>query len=461
MDDALRTLDGSGIVYVLTVKETERLAGFLASRGHDVAAYNGQLTADTRAEVEERLRHNEVKAVVATSALGMGYDKPDLAFCLHVGSPGSPVDYYQQIGRAGRALDSAIVALLPAETDEQLWDYFATSSIPDPQAAARVLETLGEHNGAMTVPALEAATGVRRGRLELLVKVLSVDGAVRRTSDGWESTGEPWVYDEAHYDELRASRRAEADLMRDYARGAGCLEGFLRSALDDEMPPDYRCGRCSVCVGALPDGLPTRPGTEAVDAARTYLRGVDVIIEPRKMWTPGMAERRGRIAADDAVELGRALTFADDPGWPEVAELLRDGAPDREPPAWLCDALVEVLVRWRTSWPARATCVVAMPSRSHPTLISGLAAHLASVGRLPVLDALVTMGPAPQADVAASLRAREVETSIAPRARGAGRGGRAPRRRLPAHRLDDDGGRCPAAPGRSRLRPPLVVHQRP
>ena len=412
VDDALRTLAGSGIVYVLTVKESERLSGFLSSRGHDVAAYNGQLTADTRAEVEERLRRNEVKAVVATSALGMGYDKPDLAFCLHVGSPGSPVDYYQQIGRAGRALDSAVVALLPAETDEQLWDYFATSSIPDPQAASRVLQTLDEQSRAMTVPALEAATGVRRGRLELLVKVLSVDGAVRRTSDGWESTGEPWVYDEAHYDELRTSRRAEADLMRDYARGAGCLEGFLRSALDDEMPPGYRCGRCSVCVGALPDGLPTRPGADAVDAARTYLRGVDVVIEPRKMWAPGMAERRGRIAADDVVEPGRALTFADDPGWPEVAELLADGAPDGDPPAWLCDALVQVLVRWRPSWPARATCVVAMPSRSHPRLVSGLAAQLATVGRLPVLDVLATTGPAPQADVAASLRARQVEASI-------------------------------------------------
>src|SRR6478609_4050724 len=130
------------------------------------------------------------------------------------------------------------------------------------------------------------------------------------------------------------------------------------------------------------------------------------------MWTPGMSERRGRIASDDAVELGRALTFADDPGWPEVTELLRDGAPDREPPAWLCEALVQVLVRWRTSWPARATCVVPMPSRSHPQLVHGLAEHLAGVGRLPLVGGLAAVGPAPQSDVAASLRAREVESSL-------------------------------------------------
>ncbi|MHB1613656.1 MAG: DEAD/DEAH box helicase, partial [Actinomycetes bacterium] len=147
VDEALAHLPGSGIVYVLTVAEAERLAGFLAARGHAAAAYTGQLDATERALVERRLRCNEVKVVVATSALGMGYDKPDLAFCLHVGSPGSPVDYYQQVGRAGRALASAIVALLPGESDERLWAYFATASIPDPDVAARVLEVLRDAGG--------------------------------------------------------------------------------------------------------------------------------------------------------------------------------------------------------------------------------------------------------------------------------------------------------------------------
>ncbi len=132
--DALRELPGSGIVYVLTVAETERVAAFLTEQGLDVAAYSGQTT--NRVTLENRLRDNQIKALVATSALGMGYDKPDLAFCVHLGSPASPVAYYQQVGRAGRALDDALAVLVPAEADERIWEYFATSGIPD-EAAGR------------------------------------------------------------------------------------------------------------------------------------------------------------------------------------------------------------------------------------------------------------------------------------------------------------------------------------
>jgi ATP-dependent DNA helicase RecQ len=413
VDETLHRLPGSGIVYVLTVGEAERLAGFLASRGHDVAAYTGQLASDQRADVEDRLRRNDLKAVVATSALGMGYDKPDLAFCLHVGSPGSPVDYYQQVGRAGRSLDSAVVALLPAETDERLWEYFATASIPDPELAARVLGVLDDAGGPVSIPTLETVTGARRGRLELLVKVLAVDGAVERTVDGWRGTGEAWTYDHARYAALLAARRAEADLMRRYAHGAGCLEAFLRTALDDDVPPGYRCGRCWVCTGTLPLGLPEQPADGSVRAAREYLRGLDVVVEPRKMWAPGMADRRGRIAAGLAVDEGRALAFADDAAWPDVVRLLADGAPDTDPPQWLLDACVPVLGRWRASWRGRPAAVVPVPSRARPRLVGGVAAHLAAVGRIPVVEALVLTGPAPTHDGAPSARARQLEGSLA------------------------------------------------
>ena len=142
IDEALQALPGSGIVYCLTVADAERLTEFLAFRGHEVASYTGRTEPAERVRVEAALRANAVKAVVATSALGMGYDKPDLAFCLHVGSPGSPVDYYQQVGRAGRALESAVVVLLPSETDARLWEWFATASVPVPDDAAAVLRAL-------------------------------------------------------------------------------------------------------------------------------------------------------------------------------------------------------------------------------------------------------------------------------------------------------------------------------
>jgi len=138
----------------------------------------------------DRLRDNTIKALVATSALGMGYDKPDLAFCVHLGSPASPVVYYQQVGRAGRALEDAQAILVPAESDERIWDYFATSGIPEEQQVERILDALGD--SVQSLAGFEAATGIRRGRLERLLKILAVDDAVRRESGGWAGTGRPW-----------------------------------------------------------------------------------------------------------------------------------------------------------------------------------------------------------------------------------------------------------------------------
>ena len=220
--------------------------------------YSGQLDPADRARTEDALRANEVKAVVATSALGMGYDKPDLAFCLHLGSPDSPVAYYQQIGRAGRALDDAVVVLLPAETDERLWEYFATASIPKRDEVVAVMAALDDERAPMSVPALESATGLRRGRIEQLLRVVAVDGVVERVDGGWVSTGAGYTHDQAKWDEVRQVRAREADIMRAYARGRGCLMMFLQQALDDPNPEP--CGRCSVCTGELPEpGRDARP----------------------------------------------------------------------------------------------------------------------------------------------------------------------------------------------------------
>ena len=228
----------------------------------------------------------------------MGYDKPDLGFCIHVGSPDSPVAYYQQVGRAGRALDDAVGVLLPApESDERIWDYFATATIPDPQAADRLLRTLDAAGRALTVPALESETGLRRGRLEALLKTLRVDGAVDRVAEGWMSTGAGWQYDADKYERVVAARRAEAALMRTYAAGERCLMEVLTEALDD--PAAGRCGRCSVCTGELPPPGPA-PDEERVRAARRFLRQRDVVVEPRRQWPNGLTRPdplRGRLLA--------------------------------------------------------------------------------------------------------------------------------------------------------------------
>ncbi|HEX8487903.1 MAG TPA: DEAD/DEAH box helicase, partial [Propionibacteriaceae bacterium] len=380
--EALTSLPGSGIVYVLTVAETQRVAAFLTDQGLDVAAYSGQ--TDNREELEDRLRRNEIKALVATSALGMGYDKPDLAFCIHLGSPASPVAYYQQVGRAGRALDNATAVLVPSESDERIWEYFATAGIPDEHQVEAILDAL--RPGLQSVPAIEAATSIRRGRVETLLKILAVDDAVVREQGGWSATGQPWYFDEAKWAALRRVRADEAELMRRYAHGDGCLMSFLQQALDD--PDPSRCGRCSVCDGHLP-APGASPSAEMVDAARRFFRGQDVVLEPRKMWVSGLPGRKGRIPG---VAPGRALAFADDPAWNDT--LARLWQRDAEAPPEILDATVEVLKRWSRSW-ERPVAVVEMPSRRFPRLVGSIAAHLAEVGRLPLVEALVVTGPAP------------------------------------------------------------------
>ncbi len=396
--DALATMPGSGIVYVLTVAETERLAGFLTERGHDVAAYSGQ--TQNREELEDRLRRNDIKALVATSALGMGYDKPDLAFCLHLGSPSSPVAYYQQVGRAGRALDDAVAVLVPGASDERIWEYFATAGIPTDDMVRKVLGALEDGGGApQSLPAIEAATGIRRGRLETLLKILAVDDVVARDGSGWREGERPWVYDEAKWSALRKVRSAEADLMRRYAHGEGCLMQFLQQALDD--PDPHPCGRCSVCTGTLPaPGASPDPAT--VTAAQRFFRGQDVVVEPRKLWPSGLPGRKGRIAG---LQPGRALAFADDPAWAQVlATLWRADGPA---PAEVLDGMVEVLRRWSRSW-ERPTAVVSMPSRRFPQLVGSVAEHIARIGRLPLVDALEVTGPPPSAEVSSAVRVREL-----------------------------------------------------
>jgi ATP-dependent DNA helicase RecQ len=399
--DALEQLPGSGIVYVLTVAEAERLTAFLRSCGHAVDAYSGQTDADMRLKVEERLRHNQVKAVVATSALGMGYDKPDLGFCVHVGSPSTPVAYYQQVGRAGRAVAHAEGVLLPSDADERMWDYFATASIPDPQTAGKVLESLGGDERSLIE--IEADTGVRRGRLEALLKILAVEGVVDKVGSAWRATGVPYVHDSAKWTALAQVRQQEAGIMRRYAQGAGCLMAYLQTALDDPSPAP--CGRCSVCTGHLPfPGL--TPSQDKLFAARDFLRGMDVDIEPRKRWPAGV-RRKGVIRGFDA---GRAVAFADDPAWVAELQALRAAAPGQLPVEFLAGA-VALLGRWAKNWPARPLCVVPMPAPDM-ALNRRLAEHIAQKGRLPLHDVFSwTGGPAPD-DAASTPVVAHLETAM-------------------------------------------------
>ncbi|MBD5831769.1 RecQ family ATP-dependent DNA helicase [Janibacter melonis] len=380
----LHDLPGSGIIYTLTVSAAEDVARALGDAGHTIAAYTGRTDAEDRARLEEALRRDDVKALVATSALGMGFDKPDLGFVVHLGAPSSPVAYYQQVGRAGRATDRADVVLLPGHEDSSIWSYFASASMPREDQAEVVLRTLAEAGRPLSTAALETAVDIRRTRLELLLKVLDVDGAVSRVQGGWISTGQAWTYDGERYARVDQARRDEQDAMRRYLTLTTCRMAYLQACLDD--PSAQPCGRCDVCdPGWVPQGVAADARTSASQA----LQRPGVPLDPRVSWPTGMprlgVEVKGRIPAEEQVEEGRALARTTDLGWgPRVREVL--AAPDAPVPEPMTRALVQVLAAW--PWAQRPVGVVAMPSRRHPLLVGSVAEHLAQVGRLTMLGTL-------------------------------------------------------------------------
>ncbi len=386
VSDYLPELPGSGIVYTLTVADAERLASVVQHMHGDtlpVAAYTGGLESSERERLEDSLRSNNVKALIATSALGMGYDKPDLGFVVHVGSPPSPVSYYQQVGRAGRGIEHASVVLLPSGSDSGVWDYFATATIPDPDRVRRLLDGLDAQPAgeAASVATLEAETGLRRGRVELMLKQLAVDGAVDRVDKGWVRTAAPWTFDAAHYDSIVATRNREADIMRRYTRAESCLMQLLQESLDD--PSAEPCGRCSVCLGELPVPLAHRPTANAVASVSSLLRGETHLLVPRKMWPGGEFGTRGRIPASLMAEVGRTLIFADAPEWRDVVGQL---GPGKEAPEEILAGCVSLLAEWKATWARRPDIFVSLAAGGQGHLAAQVAGHLATVGHLPHVE---------------------------------------------------------------------------
>ncbi|MQY26522.1 ATP-dependent RNA helicase DeaD [Nocardia sp. RB56] len=379
----LHELPGSGIIYALTVAAAHDLADVLSSHGHRVAAYTGQTDPAEREMLEQALLGNEVKALVATSALGMGFDKPDLGFVVHLGAPSSPIAYYQQVGRAGRGTDNAQVVLLPGPEDRRIWSYFASVAFPREHVVREVLTAL-DRERPLSTTALEPLVELNRSRLEMVLKVLDVDGAVRRVRGGWLATGEPWVYDTERYERLSVAREAEQQAMIDYQSTSECRMTFLRRQLDDPSLDGRVCGRCDNCTGERTD---TTVDATDLAAIRTRLDRPGIDLAPRKQWPTGMSKLgiplSGKISG--GAETGRVLGRLSDLGWGQRLRAVLDG-PDAPVPDSVFDACVAVLRDW--NWTRRPTAVLAMDSPTHPRLAADLAARLARVGRLRDLGVL-------------------------------------------------------------------------
>jgi ATP-dependent DNA helicase RecQ len=374
-------LPGNGIIYTLTIQDARRVAEFLQREGIAARQYHADLEGEERVQLEQSLLRNEVKALVATVALGMGFDKPDLGFVIHFQRPGSVVAYYQQVGRAGRAVESAFGVLMSGREDDEIADYFIRTAFPPAEFVQQVLAVLEKASG-LTIEEIGAALNCRRGTLEKALRLLEVDQAVEHRKTVWSRTANPWTPDVMRAEQVTALRRAEVEQMRRYVEHDGCLMEFLARALDDPSPAP--CGKCMNCAGQTQRQSPPK---ELVQRAVEFLRGDTISLAPRTRWPkaaladvqralPAAVERGLTvIPATLRAQPGRALCIWGDAGWG------REVAAGKYDANRFSDALVEAAARLvREKWNPQPSpaWIAAVPSRRRPELVRDFAARLAS-----------------------------------------------------------------------------------
>ncbi|HEY9800252.1 MAG TPA: RecQ family ATP-dependent DNA helicase [Leptolyngbyaceae cyanobacterium] len=371
--EQLPQLPGSGIIYTLTVRDANRVANWLQTQGINVKAYHSDIESDIRETLEDELLSNQIKALVATTALGMGFDKPDLGFVIHYQRPGSVVHYYQQVGRAGRAVDIAYGILLSGDEDEEITNYFINTAFPPQIHTQQVLNQLNEAEG-LSIPQLEEKLNLSRGQIDKVLKLLSLEfpSPVTKIDSKWYATPINYQPDEEKIAKLTAIRRQEQAIMSAYMQSEQCLMAFLAKELDDANPQN--CGKCAVCLGK--PLLSVTCSIEMVNKAVLYLRRSEQIIEQRKKW-PSQAllsyQFSGNIKNNLRAEEGRALSLWGDAGW---GELVKQGKYiDNYFDDKLVQGTVDMIQRWQPQpFPSWVTCV---PSLNRPELVPNFAQRLA------------------------------------------------------------------------------------
>lgn len=402
---------GSGIIYCLTVADSQRVTEWLKRNGFNAAAYHaGKETEIDRPALEQAFINNEIHILVATVALGMGFDKPDISFVIHFQRPGSVIAYYQQVGRAGRAVNRAYGILLSGVEDDEIQDYFIETAFPSLQSMRAILEVLEKHE-ALSFDELLSKVNIAWSVLEKALKMLEVDGAIGTTYDQktlYFRTPNPWKPDFERIERVLALRRAEKSQMQAYLDHKGCLMEYLLRELDDPNPKP--CGRCANCRGK---GLSKTTSHELVIQAENFLKGVWIPISPRLRWPFGLFPDQKRVIPPELqISPGRSLCYYGDAGW---GKLVREG---KYNDAHFSDELLEAslqLIRLHWKPDPFPTWLTAIPSRRHPALVSDFANRLAAKLNIPFLPVLVRTGEPPEQKTMqnSSMQARNVLGTLA------------------------------------------------
>jgi ATP-dependent DNA helicase RecQ len=379
-------LSGSGIVYCLTVADCERVAEWLTSRGITVAAYYGPLETDERQVLEDRLRRNEVKALVATVALGMGFDKPDLGFVIHFQRPPSAIAYYQQIGRAGRELDNAAVVLLHGREDDEIANYFIATAFPREDDLRSVLIEI-ERSEGLTKSELSGRINLSATRIERCLKALELDEAIFKEGTRYLRSTNSWTPERERIANVIGQRRLELDRIRAFTETDECLMRFLAAELDDPAPAT--CGRCANCAG---DFVSRTVDEDVLSEAIAFIRRSFRLIEPRKRWPAGGVGAHSGVIPDELrAAQGRALSIDGDGGWGRLVAEATQG--DERFDQRLVDAAAQLV---RDAWQPdpRPTWVTAIPSL-RTNLVPEFAQRLAHSLALPYRESIVRVKERP------------------------------------------------------------------
>jgi ATP-dependent DNA helicase RecQ len=376
------SLPGSGIVYCLTITDAYRVGRWLKSQGIEVEVYTGATDPEVRLGIEDRLTAGDLGVVVATSALGMGYDNPHITFVIHFQSPGSPIAYYQQVGRAGRAVGHSVGVLMSGAEDTDIQDYFIDAAFPSERLTEAVIGSLREAPKKLTE--LEREVNLGRGRLTGLLKILEVEGAVIKDGSTWRRSGLPWSYPSERVSAVTEERRREQEAMARYTETTGCLMSFLRTELDDTAATE--CGRCANCLGRPVVDIDIDPALS--DAALDFMGRTSIVIEPRKRWPFGV--KWGSLSQLGNEE-GRALAYRGDPGaGAAAAQAIRQGIVF---PAPLVEQLAKLVEQWDAE--ARPAWVTAVPNSGATDRTSDFAGRLAERIGLPFVPAVVRVAERP------------------------------------------------------------------